>query len=1018
MVNLKWFMATGTAFMAGFCLSVHGGDGNATIEASENLIYGDSSFETGAIFASSDMGHHEFDSSDAWDGRRSLRLIGADATKLKPVDVVPGQDYTFSVYARKEGDAPKTISLEVLNFPFTDKVRKSFPLSNKWERFEVSIIKAKDKIYLPWVLSGGKGVCWIDACQFQKGSRATAYKDKEPVSVSINIDSKFNDIFFNGETVSFDVSMRKAWRDFEANGVQCKLEVKDYYGELVKSDTVNVVFDESGFCKIPYRFEPKKFGAYFLSCVLKKDGVLINEDAATLAVVGKPVAIEEGLKAFCGIDSGIVVPGHERIGVKWIESIVTWGRVESKKGDFKWSGNISPDEIFAYKKAGYKVKATFVPTSPKWASEKPEEGVAFPKDMEDWRNFIREAVSRYKGNVDLWEVGGEVELTFGSSKYYRAMYPDSVVNGFTAGKVAERMGKMIAAASQEIRRLDPGIPIGGIRPGGMGGDYRAGYPFSIAVFKTEPAAFDLFPLDSYCNPRWIGPGRSERGNPEELIKQYKKAFEVSSEYGTGQKVYCSEMAYALDPGTDPAGEFAREHAEKLARAFLVSRMTPNVEMFHYFASIGRECGCEFDLWRYKRPLPAVAAYSNVARVVENVRAAKEVEVMDGVKAVVFRKNGMSVGAVWKYDKSAVLSYAAPRGIDHLEVFDIMGNPLPMAADAKYEIGSSPIFLSSTDEEAFSKLVAYFASAKANAYPARLACRIPRNGHGVVSAIATTPMKLEYELEVKAGDAVCCSRKGVVMSKGREEVEFDFPKDMFKRGGRLSAWIKPKGFDASSIETPLDFGEIKKTDSPFAIDGDLSKWKDRAPLKVFNQKSDIYPPDPWIQWSEKDLSGKSCVGWDDKYFYFALHVNDDIHRNEKSQLYEGDSVQFAFHIPTERNAFGLGYGPDDFEFCMALVKGKPIVSQDVGRTVKAIDCAIKRDDNAMTTDYEVRIPLASLGLQSPVDAIAGFNYVVFDDDTGAGVAKWHMLSPGITEGKNPAAFRKFVLSEGRDTNGGK
>jgi hypothetical protein len=43
-------------------------------------------------------------------------------------------------------------------------------------------------------------------------------------------------------------------------------------------------------------------------------------------------------------------------------------------------------------------------------------------------------------------------------------------------------------------------------------------------------------------------------------------------------------------------------------------------------------------------------------------------------------------------------------------------------------------------------------------------------------------------------------------------------------------------------------------------------------------------------------------------------------------------------------------------------------------------------------------------------VFSFNFVLFDDDTGAGQTYYYQLSPGITGGKNPALFKRFVLRE--------
>ena len=87
-----------------------------------------------------------------------------------------------------------------------------------------------------------------------------------------------------------------------------------------------------------------------------------------------------------------------------------WSELEPSKGEWKW------EELDTYLKLaqehGVDVLYTFG-HAPKWAAARPDENSAFgpkakggasePKDMDDWRNYIRAVVSHCKGKVRYYE---------------------------------------------------------------------------------------------------------------------------------------------------------------------------------------------------------------------------------------------------------------------------------------------------------------------------------------------------------------------------------------------------------------------------------------------------------------------------------------------------------------------------------------------------------------------------------------------------------------------------------------
>jgi len=216
------------------------------------------------------------------------------------------------------------------------------------------------------------------------------------------------------------------------------------------------------------------------------------------------------------------------------------------------------------------------------------------------------------------------------------------------------------------------------------------------------------------------------------------------------------------------------------------------------------------------------------------------------------------------------------------------------------------------------------------------------------------------------------------------------------------------YEKVSTAWTLKFEECRYIAFNGKIDAELSEWKNR-PFIAMNERCQIMPPDPWIDYrGPEQFSAKVYSGWDEKYFYMAAEVKDEVHVNKfPGEIYKGDCIQFAFALYVYERR--LAYAKEDSELGIALISGRPVVSQWAGTGAwKNAEYAAKRDEKTKTTFYEMRIPLAVLGINKVEKTVFGFNFAIFNDDSGSGANYWTQLSPGITGGKNPVLFKKFTL----------
>jgi hypothetical protein len=90
----------------------------------------------------------------------------------------------------------------------------------------------------------------------------------------------------------------------------------------------------------------------------------------------------------------------------------TWRYLEPARGVYKWYG--TDTYVQAAERHGVDVLYTFDAT-PQWASARPEEScyagpigcAAPPSNIQDWEDFVRAVVTRYKGRIKIYELWNE-----------------------------------------------------------------------------------------------------------------------------------------------------------------------------------------------------------------------------------------------------------------------------------------------------------------------------------------------------------------------------------------------------------------------------------------------------------------------------------------------------------------------------------------------------------------------------------------------------------------------------------
>jgi hypothetical protein len=142
-----------------------------------------------------------------------------------------------------------------------------------------------------------------------------------------------------------------------------------------------------------------------------------------------------------------------KLGYKWCRThdasgATKWGLLERERGKWSWQ-----DEAIALpRKHGLSILG-LLDTSPPWASGVTGEGYwsiyGVPRNLDDWRSYVRTVVGRYAGVIDRWEVWNEPWQSTGSFLFFQNGDP-------------QKYEALLKAAYTEAKQANPKATIVGI----------------------------------------------------------------------------------------------------------------------------------------------------------------------------------------------------------------------------------------------------------------------------------------------------------------------------------------------------------------------------------------------------------------------------------------------------------------------------------------------------------------------------------------------------------------------------
>ncbi len=214
------------------------------------------------------------------------------------------------------------------------------------------------------------------------------------------------------------------------------------------------------------------------------------------------------------------------VGFDWMRTVATWGQIEKKKGNYDWR---LFDKIIEEAGQNKKILLTLYSSNGDYCKyqnikknlPKPFNGPnrtpsSIPKNMEDYKRFLRAIVSRYKSKIKYWQIENEVY----SVRFIRKISSNQGGKQFPIGEYwlgpIDEYIELLKASYATIKEVDPqakvllsGIYIEPWVPGQPMPAQHAFFKETIArVNKTLQYSkdyFDILDFHHYFSPESIKP---------------------------------------------------------------------------------------------------------------------------------------------------------------------------------------------------------------------------------------------------------------------------------------------------------------------------------------------------------------------------------------------------------------------------------------------------------------------------------------------------------------------------------
>jgi hypothetical protein len=302
--------------------------------------------------------------------------------------------------------------------------------------------------------------------------------------------------------------------------------------------------------------------------------------------------------------------------------------------------------------------------TPQWASSAPDAHTDVeagnppglsgpPRDMEDWRTFVRTVATRYKGRIHVYEIWNEPNR------------PQSWVGD------VDTMIAMTRDARKILKEVDPNNIVVAPAP-----EQEKGLPWLGEFLRKGGAQYaDVIAYHFYVGAK----------TPEDVVPLIQKVRSAMAQYQAGDKPLWNTEAGWLGPTTLPADL----GAAYVARAYLLN-WASRVSRFYWFAWESHQ-GSLIELTEKDNATltPAGKAYARIEQWMTGSVIDRCVNSGDGVWICDLRKNGVPSHIAWS--PSGNQSLQIPQSWNAVHIETLSGDQTQIQNGAA-PVGTQPVLI--------------------------------------------------------------------------------------------------------------------------------------------------------------------------------------------------------------------------------------------------------------------------------------------------------------------------------------
>jgi hypothetical protein len=290
------------------------------------------------------------------------------------------------------------------------------------------------------------------------------------------------------------------------------------------------------------------------------------------------------------------------------DAVVTWPDLEPNRG--QWQFERLDNYVALAQQHGTGLLLPLGMT-PLWAAARPEV-TAEPRDLEDWRNYVRTVVTRYKGRILAYEIWNEPNL-----------------RDFWTGN-SDQMVTLTKEASAIIHNLDPHAIV--VSPSSTA-EYGISW-LSEFIQKGGGKYVDVIGYHFYVSPN--------TKQPEDMLPVIQRVRDVLSENGLGSKPLWNTETGWLAPAKFDSEDIA---AGFVARAFILG-WAAGVQRFYWYAWDNRSLAIVTYKETEHRVTPAGNAYKLIQQWLVGAKMESCVESTDHIWTCELSRAGKKEWIVW------------------------------------------------------------------------------------------------------------------------------------------------------------------------------------------------------------------------------------------------------------------------------------------------------------------------------------------------------------------------------------